>query len=236
MHGGGEGIKLHIVFMFVSIHSDASALFTAFILCDGHHRDPPEYLSLFVAILDHSLARGYLSIPDSFLSALYIFVSDWYTQSLGGGIHFDRFFHHCHTRAGTPVDSQLAACKHTMCWSFHCGHILHPKDTGCWYEKKEGARKKIAESDFFDGLFLRSCILRGKFTSIFVNWQVVSIDLHVCFGVLQLLWPSSCWYISVVNLKFLWPPLNTKCYHVLWYRPCMHDTLHTLGFTQAPTN
>jgi len=61
MHGGGEGIKLHIVFMFVGIHSDASALFITFILCDGHHRDPPEYLSLFVAILDHSLARGYLS-------------------------------------------------------------------------------------------------------------------------------------------------------------------------------
>jgi len=47
---------------------------------------------------------------------------------------------------------------------------------------KSFMRKKDDESSF-GGLFLSSCVLKGTFTSIFVNYQAVSFFLHAWFGV-----------------------------------------------------
>jgi len=58
--------------------------------------------------------------------------------------------------------------------------------------EKEGRKKKfkkVTKSDFFSGLFLNSSIFKGKVTSIFMNCNVVSMDLQACFAVLQFFWP-----------------------------------------------
>ena len=64
MHRGGEAIQLHTRSVHcVCTHkhpSDTSVLFIALISCDGHRRDPPEYLSVFVAILDYLLLQSHL--------------------------------------------------------------------------------------------------------------------------------------------------------------------------------
>jgi len=49
--------------------------------------------------------------------------------------------------------------------------------------RKKKERKKMTKSNFFGGLFLSSCILKGMFASIFVNCLAVSFSLHAWFGV-----------------------------------------------------
>jgi len=44
-------------------------------------------------------------------------------------------------------------------------------------------RKKMMKSDFFSGLLLSSCVLKGTLASILMNCQAVSFSLHAWFGV-----------------------------------------------------
>ena len=56
----------------------------------------------------------------------------------------------------------------------------------CWSQSLTALRK-MTKSDFFGGLFVNSCVLKGMFANIFVNYQAVSFFLHAWYGICSFL-------------------------------------------------
>ena len=74
----------------------------------------------------------------------------------------------------------------------------------------------MTKSNFLGGLFLSSRILKGMFTSIFVNCYAASFSLHVWFEVCSFGHNLFGWYKTTVNSKLPLPSLNGERYRVLW--------------------